>query len=254
MFYTSYKIWTTEATAKKNFGIVLLMGILPLLVKPSFLFAFTPVFSALAVSTFGGRSKNFRCALTCALILFLGIFVHCYMRYLRDPSKISFNKNQSGIAIAPFAFWNIYSRDISLDIPPSIAYPLMACVLFGKELFRKKYFWYSLLLFVVACPIGILITETVERSDNGNLFWQVIICNYLMFLCTLKFHLGNVSSFRFRLYKVTTFTILFLSHIVCGYLYICKYFYTASYTSSVKPTFFHQTVHRKEYNDIGCFH
>ncbi len=229
MFYISYRVFTTNNKSPRYFIYIFILGVLSLLIKPSFLFAFIPVFAVMALRVFGWRSKTFHYALACSALLFAAVLIQYYLIYLQGPSGVRYDQEQSGITFAPFAYWKIYSENILLDSLLSVAYPLTACLLFGKNLLRQKYFQFALLLFITALALGILLFETGPRSGHGNLFWQVVMCNYLLFICTLKFHLEKIHILGVRNFRVVLLSLIFLAHVGAGMIYILKYYHTGSY-------------------------
>jgi hypothetical protein len=212
LFYQSYT-YLQKPDAQKCWAIALLM-LLNLCIKPSFLISFVIIFPLFCLLRFR-FSKDFFYAVFLAFLCGLGLIIQSKIGSYIGTTIIS-------LAIAPLHVWAHWSDQVLLSFLSSLVFPLLFILFYWKLVKTDLLLKYSISLFLAALFFYIVITETGEREFDGNFVWQVIICNYLLFLataiCFLKMYLKKTVAEG----KDKLIIIAFLLHVLIGIIYIFK--------------------------------
>lgn len=211
-----------------------LLVIVSALIKPSFLFVYLIVYPAFLFRKFL-FSKLFWINLIPLLVAVVIIFVEYYLIYLSkvvsDNDKNSISIDLFYLANIKFANGNVFKIIVLLlsTIISSLLFPLV--VLFrNKTLIKIQGIQFAVFSIVVAFIIGNLFIETGDRAFHGNLFWQNIMCSFLLFfICTLHLlKLIALDEFKYEKYRIEIAALAL--HFVFGILYLAKIFITTSYS------------------------
>lgn len=212
LFYHSYQYLLKPGLKKA--GSVVLLVLLNLCIKPSFLIPFVVVFPFFGLLVFH-FTKPFFQTLALAFLSGAGLLIQ---------SKIGSYIGTTVIAlrVAPFHVWAHWSSHMLLSFLSSVLFPLLYFLFYFKEIKKDLLFKYSSCLFLFALLVYILITETGAREFDGNFLWQVIICNYVLFLVTAIrfFHQLLVKKAFSVMDKIIL--ISFILHVLTGIIYIFK--------------------------------
>lgn len=189
------------------------------LIKPSFLFAFIPAFLILLLKEFK-LSPSFFKGLIPLVVSFLGIAWVGIYNFITN----TYNEG-GGVTIAPFKVWSNWSENIPLSILASLAFPLAVLIFnISKLKFRTDYL-FAWILMIPALLVYILFAE--EGANwivvASNFSWQLIVCNFILFMTSLKISLEMDHQQRLLGRSVKTLLLgLFAAHVLFGMLYLIK--------------------------------
>ncbi len=219
LFFYSYLY--LKYTKIKHLIYVFVLCVLNVLAKPSFMFAFIPVFSVLVLY----KHKFSKETLYAYLALFFAgiiIIAQYYYIYNYNKSNVLFTSNDTmSVIIAPFKVLKLFTQHIFVDFLTSIAFPLFLYLFYLKTIKKKLLINYSWLLLIFAYIIAILFAEGVGRLGHGNFTWQLIMCNYLLFLVSTFYFITTI---KFKKIKKQDFflSIIWLAHLASGILYVIR--------------------------------
>jgi hypothetical protein len=191
---------------KKDF-ILLLLTVLSVLIKPSFFFVFVIAFPLFFLINRKLTKGLFSVALICLAGLATMMAIRQYV----------YSGDESQVVIKPFEAWKTWSDNIPLSFLASEAFPIAVFLLYPRIAFNDKLIQYAWLSFFAGMIIYILLNETGARAIHGNFSWQTIICNYILFLCSLIFLLKQKAGLK----KDIALTFLLL-HVAAGIVFILK--------------------------------
>ncbi len=225
LFYQSYLFIENECVSKKRILIISILILLNALSKPSFLLAFAPVFSATVIIFHRNNTHKIKIAIGMSLYTTLCVVLEYIYLYVQNP----YEANNGGVSFSFMYVWKLYSKNILLDSILSLALPIVVFVLFFRRAINKKIYIYAVLLFIVALLIYIFVQETGLRATHGNFGWQVIVCNYILFLISVSIGLEYVKEKGLKNIKSIIFFTVFLFHFISGILYIMKLTISGNY-------------------------
>lgn len=158
------------------------MSIINIFIKPSFFFVFAPIFPLMVYIRYG-LSKQLLQVLTFIFIACLFCMIQYYWLYHEFVTNIIiYQGKESSIALRPFLEWSGISKNISLNLFQSPAFPFLFIIFYCKSIYKNIIIWYSLLLFISSILIFIFIAEIGPRSGHGNFVWQANISMYILFI------------------------------------------------------------------------
>ncbi|SFF28390.1 hypothetical protein [Thermoflexibacter ruber] len=233
LFRESILFLQSKEVQLKQSAFIIFLGLLNILIKPSFIFIFLPSFFILGIIHYQTKQKLI--AIT-AIVFLLGLMLLVEYYIIYEMSLTTDNSsNRNGIGLGFFKVWNRYSNNILREILISIAFPILFIYLYYQKLKNSIYFQYTILAFIIAFLIAILIHETGTRMYHGNFFWQLIIANYILFLVIGSFLWREIiekNTLRdiLKSPKLLLVLVCYLAHLGSGFLYIFKIFYSESYT------------------------
>lgn len=222
LFHESWKFIENPQISRKSIFYMMLWGVLQVLIKPSFLFAFAPAFPLVLLIKYGLKSKKLWLGVGVVATLCVLIFIEYYVIYKLDFYAQIYNIPKSGIGISPFRVWGHYSKNVPLDALVSLLFPLV-CLLFCLKGLKQNYFLqYGFFLALFAIAIFILVIETGRRTLHGNFGWQMLMCNYvLFFVCTLVAY-KRIKEWGYMHIKSILLIVVFMCHSLSGVLYVHK--------------------------------
>ncbi len=224
LFIYSYKIIEAKKIDKRNGLILFVLILLNVLIKPSFLFVFIPIFPLL----FFINTKDWKqslVALSFSVYGFFCIIMEYVYIYITNP-----NKEGDGVGFGFAKVWIFHSGDyLIIDLLSSIALPLVVCILFFERIKKDKRFIYAISLFIFSVLIYLVIHETGERTYHGNFAWQAIVCNYILFLLSTLIGFEYVKEKGWKQRKSIWFLVFFSLHTFSGFLYFFKFLIKQTY-------------------------
>jgi len=230
LFYVSIK-WI-RSPRNLTLLLVLILGLLTALIKPSFLFAFVPAFPL--VTFF--KHREFKSTFFSALVssVFLGlIFYIKYQIYTENPidSFLYPDLQKNEVALLPFAVFNLYSENVFLDMLSSFLFLVVAIVAFRKELCNSLDFNFSFLLSFFGISIFLLFAESGSRFADANFYWQVPLTLSLLYLVIGREVLKSLSEIDKDRVETRYYLLAFcwVLHVISGILYLNRYFYTGTF-------------------------
>jgi len=221
LFHQSIKFIKNSQISTSNIVYILVLSIVNLLIKPSFLFAFVPAFSLILLIKYGIKHKKFWVGLGIATLVFLTIIIEYYLIYeMNIYGKLYNTGSKAEIVIRPFYILALNSQNIPIDIYLSLLFPIICVVFFEKEIKQNTILQYTLWLFAFAFIIGMLLAESGSHASHGNLYWQVILVNYLLFLVFASFAYNRIKMWGFNDYKSLILIVAFTWHVLSGWVYM----------------------------------
>jgi hypothetical protein len=229
LFYYSLKyLDDSDSTPQKYIFIILIMGIFNLLIKPSFLFAFIPIFPLMVLFR-EGFSTKFWISVSISIFLFSMILLQYYMIYHTQLMSVVYQNDQRGVGIALFKVWNMYSKNKVIDFLVSLLFPILCGLLFFKKSLYNVSIQYASLLFGFSLMLGILLVENGQRMAHGNFFWQIYMSNYLLFFVFSVFLFHQIRILGFRHYKIILLSFVWFLHLLSGVLYLFNMLYKKNF-------------------------
>ena len=229
LFHESLKFIENKHISKRNIIYIFLLAFIQILIKPSFLFAYAPAFPLLLLFKYGIRHPKFWWSVGIVAGICVFIFAEYYVIYQLDTFGKAHNQSKSGLEIKPFKVWSHYSKNMWLDATVSIFFPLLFILLTIKDLKHNTSLLFAIGLSVFAILVAIFIAEEGRRALHGNLFWQVIMTNYLLFLVCIISAFKKMKQWGYMHIKSLLLIGAFMCHTISGVLYVHKILTTGSY-------------------------
>ncbi len=224
LFWTSLRQLTHPSLGRAL--LITMLAALNILIKPSFFMVFAVAYPLMLLQAHGLSRRwlleLLPLAVGAAVLAVLYVFI--YIRPLNVGPA-----GQSGITIAPFHVWSMYTWSIPLSILASLLFPIVYIALFPSEAWRSQAMRYALLCQLVGVVIAILLTETGPRERHGNFFWQGIVCAYLTFLVTAAEGSARLQERGPRDPRLWVIAAVFMTHLLAGIAYLAKLFLTSGY-------------------------
>lgn len=215
----------------KSLIVITFLILINIIIKPSFIFVFLPVFFIIILSQFNRENlKEIIFKMTPLILGGLLIIIQYLLIYYFQFG--SFAKDDIHIAIgAPFQVigsWIPYWY-IPIAFILSLALPIYS-IIFYREILKFKPFLYSIYLSVFGILISAFIIETGSSLSAGNFTWQNVICTYILFLTTLIYLIPELLSPNKKgNKKLFGLKLIFTLHVFSGVLYLLKMLVTLSY-------------------------
>ncbi len=212
LFYASHRYLLSPQPALLR-NIIILM-VLNIVIKPSYFMVFVMVFPLFALIRFR-LSKAFFLSLIIPVVGGAAIILQSRLAFYSGGEH-------APLKIIPFHVWSHWSQNIPLAFLSSEAFPLAFLVLYFKEIQRSLLLSYAYVTFAIGLLVFIFITESGYKQFDGNFSWQVIVCNYILFLAV------SISFFKMLFLKTdrdkkdSLLLIIFVLHILTGCLYLLK--------------------------------
>lgn len=214
---------------------IIVLGIVNVLIKPSFLFAFIPAFLMMVAIASGTRSQLFKMASFIVLVLGSLILIEYYAIYkMAIIDAVRFKNDAKGIEIKPFYNFLIFCGGswavLTVNVFVSLTFPVLCFCFFKKETQKDTSVTFVILLFLVSFLIGAFISEKGIMASNGNFMWQLHISNYMLFLILIKLSYDQALKIGFSNKKILYLIFTFGLHVASGLLYLVKIFYLKKYS------------------------
>lgn len=206
-------------------GILIILNVI---IKPSFLFVFIPIFSVFFLYKYGLKKIYFQKMLPIFIGIFLIIIEYILIYYFK---KSGLESKESGIAISsPFEIWSKYIsiNKIPQSILLSLLFPLYYLLFFFNEFIKDSVLKFASWMYLLGIIISIFIKETGSRMYDGNFFWQNVISLYILILLILRKLLINYFKNKDD-FKTLVGLFIFAIHVISGIAYVIKTFYYKNY-------------------------
>jgi hypothetical protein len=189
LLLTRNTLFWLENPRTKTFLFILFLGLLILLVKPSFLFCFIPALPIYTLITQKKINSKVLQAAGISSILFVLILIEKYLIFNWDPmiSILYTSKEQSQVILAPMKVWLFFSDQPVFDFLSSFPLLILFLSFWRKEAFKSSFFSFSLILLVFSLLVYGLFSETGFREYHGNFYWQIPIALLLTNLSIVLF-------------------------------------------------------------------
>jgi hypothetical protein len=198
------------------------------LVKPSLMFCFIPIFPIAALLRFGWGTPPFWRAVGVTAAAGLAVLLQYLYIYVVKPEGTGM-QNDGSIALAPLDVWHAYTKSVWLALLASYVFPLVALAAGGRRVAGNLGVQFALAMTVVGVIEFAVLKETGSREFDGNFLWQAIVTTYLLFLAIVAATLRWVRATGWT-WRNGLVTLAFLAHVVAGFLYLYGWFDTKSFT------------------------
>ena len=205
----------------KRFWIIVLLILLNLLIKPSFILVFIPAYTLILLYQYG-ISKKFFWQCIPVLIAFIGLVIEYLFIFFINANTIYENTGPSKVVIQPFWAWSKYSNCIPFSLIISLFYIIIYLSFYWKESIRSITFKYTGLIYVACLMIFILFAEIGPRQMHGNFSWQNISGAYFLFLACISQHLQIINKQQKLTKKDYILFCCFGLHVLTGILYMIR--------------------------------
>ena len=167
---------------------LLIISILILLAKPSFLLAFIVVFPIVCLMKFGWSSKYLLYTIILCMLTFISLIVEKKIIYNSNNAldKLIYNSEESHIIIAPFKVWLLWTKQPVLDIFSSFAFVISFLIIKYRHFKPNIEILYSLMLLLVSLLVFFIFAESGPRLHHGNFYWQIPISMLIVNMVLLK--------------------------------------------------------------------
>jgi hypothetical protein len=215
-----------DLSYKSNIKDIIILNILVFTnaaIKPSFLFVYLPITFLFLLNKFRSfYNKDFWLNLTPLLTGAILIIIQSYLIFKLELGGLQ--ESDSNIAISyPFKILSSLIPFWYIPIAFLLSFLLPICTtLLYKEILTYKPYLFSLSLTVTGILISAFFYETGFRMYHGNMFWQNIICSYLLFLSTISFLTPKILNKNSWDIKIKFILVLFVLHSLSGFLYLLK--------------------------------
>jgi hypothetical protein len=218
-FYIN-KNWKNIETEKFNYifwGVLLIL--INILIKPSFLFVFIPIASIY----FLWKHKISKLFLLKVIPFFVGsllIILQYFLIYKLEIGNFVAGDNEVKIGKL-FEVWKYFlpENEILEALILSFAFPIVCLLLFWKKIVRDEILVVSLLMLVFGIILFAFIYEDGSRKFDVNFIWQVILAYYI-FLIQISIFLINEYFQEKEKWKIYICTVFFLLHVFSGIAYL----------------------------------
>jgi hypothetical protein len=217
--------WLSKPTQKLMY-IIVGLGILVALIKPSFLFCFIPAFPLFVLFSEKKINKKVLGASGIALILFLIILVEKFLIFNWDPMRYQLytQSEQSEVVIAPMKVWLYHSDQPIFDFVSSFPLLITFLCFWKRQAFQSTFFSFSLLNLFFALLVYALFAETGFREYHGNFYWQIPIALFLNSLSICFVVLKEYLEFPQRVFKYYLLFGVFSLQSILGLIYWLRIF------------------------------
>ena len=186
LFFQTLKWLETEET--KTLYKMASLGLVILLIKPSFLFCYIPSLPLICLANKSGITKQFWVSMGFSTLLFGFLLLEKYWIFEWDPmiAKLYTPEERSAVVLDPLRVHLHFSAEPVFDFLSSFPSTIVFLVFWGKRAFRDLMFNFSLMLVVLALAVYLLLAETGFRQFHGNFYWQIPIALFLHYLSMVK--------------------------------------------------------------------
>lgn len=224
---------TFLANPKKDYWKIIVLGILNLAIKPSFLFAYVPGVFLFSLINKELRKNWIAVFLPLFLLGVLIIVQYIIIYFLGSLDEVVYEGQVSGVVIAPMKAWihllRLGQTNLLLSLITSLAFPFLFFCLYN---FKKEIDVFSklaLMIFISSLLFGVFFAESGPRMGHGNFLWTMVLSNMILFYSVfINFLLIQKKQNKLDLKGVLLF-VVFLLHVFSGLGYLLNIFVTKSY-------------------------
>jgi hypothetical protein len=205
----------------KNIGIVLILILLNLFTKPSFLFVLVPLFSLLILLNVLFEKKIFIKENYYYLLLTIFIGICVFIQYLllfenNNPNE----KNEVIITFILLKWEKIHVVNFFISIFTSFLFPIFYLYFTRYNIAKVDFKVYlSVLLSIL---IYLFISEKGSRAEHGNFSWQIVCSSFILYLFNFIEYLKNYNLFTKNIKIILN--LILLSNLIFGIIYLLRIF------------------------------
>lgn len=236
LFFRSIKY--IERPNGKDLMQLFLLSVLILMSKPSFLFAFVPVFPFIYIIRNRALDVGFVkifgfCLFVISAIVFMGWWIY----ENGQIDNLLYGGEKTEVFLAPFEVWLNWTNVPFIDSISSLLFLLAFVGVNHETLLKDWHFAYSSLLLIAGMLIFWLFAESGERFAHGNFYWQVPICMFIVYLVLIKHWIAKTELNASLIETVKglgradkILLGLFSLHVFSGGIYLFKLLYFGSFS------------------------
>lgn len=203
---------------KRDF-IIFSLIFLNIFIKPSFFFVFAVAYP-LIMLLINRVSKKFFRSLIPIILGGILLLLQYWLMYQVNDEDVS-GKSGSGISLG---FFTLYSIRIGLRFLPiclllSLLFPILYTLLNFRKITKDIIYLFSISLVIFSILIYAGVHETGPRFLDGNFYWQIIPCTWILFFVSLVELLKDIRENGFILKNKFLLTIYSL-HVISGIIYL----------------------------------
>jgi hypothetical protein len=204
----------------KEFWWVTALVFLNIITKPNFFLCFVVVFPLAALIRYRLQKEFFLCLIP----PFVGgvLLVLQYVAIFQLGAYGYGKPEESGVAIVPFAWWSLYTKNILVSFLLSAAFPLAYLIFYFKRVASEQFVYYAYLLFAFGVIIMIFLTETGVRETHGNFQWGAVAGSYILFFAVALDFARHALQTKALNLKDKIIAAIFALHVASGWLYLVK--------------------------------
>jgi len=216
VFVNVYETYREKLSAREWF---LISGCLMIAsgIKSSFLTVFAPLLAILLLTDLIKGTKFSK-------LVIMGCTIIPSMAVIVWQSLVIFEGSSSGVAIAPFKVLSERSSNPKITVVLSVLFPLLVLAFHICDFYKDKLYFGSLIMWGVGFTWVFFLTETGERSVDGNFMWGYSISLFFWFiasaikvLCDLK---DEKLSKKNKYLRLGILGPVFAWHVICGVWYL----------------------------------
>lgn len=171
----------------KRIIVILLISLLVLLAKPSFLFPFVIVFPLISLLKFGISKRLFWYTVGTALIIFVCMMWQKQVIYKSSVlDKLIYNSSESKVYLAPFRVWLSWTKNPAWSIISSFLIVISFALLKFREYKKDIDVIFAFLLVLFSLLIFFVLAESGPRFNHGNFYWQIPISIFILHMVLIK--------------------------------------------------------------------
>ncbi len=225
LYFKTYEYILEDSHAKNLPPQILVLIILNVLIKPSFLFVLIPsamlfwFFRTVNSSNYLKNAKK----LTPFILGIIFIVIEYYIIYkLNYTSNVVDKDKNSGVIISPLEVWQHFSDSIPIAIFTSCFFPIVYILFSLGVVLKSKLVQFAGINYLLAVFIWALFAEDGYRKFHGNFYWQVVVAGYLLFFCLVINFTKDIKLNRLNITQQLVIGGSFLLHFGWGVLYWIK--------------------------------
>ncbi len=165
---------------------ILVLALLNILIKPSFLFAWLPGVFLVALLT----TRSWKTLLWITVPLFItGLMIlgQYYLIYTQGTlDELIYGSRPSGVVIKPLLVWNHFlekgNTSLWISLATSLAFPLLFVGLFVRTGKINLLTWIGVSVLVMGLLISGIFAEGEARTLHGNFLWTAYLANFSLFI------------------------------------------------------------------------
>jgi hypothetical protein len=200
-------------TPSQNLWIkILIVSVIIILSKPSFLFSFLIVFPVVCLYKFKWTKWFYYSALLSLIILLLIIAEQRILYHYNPLDRLWYHGETSKIIIAPFKVWLVFAKHPIFNLFSSFLF-IIGFILLKYQLVKRDIeILFALSLLFISLLIYFTLAESGPRVNDGNFYWQIPISLLIVYMLLIK---KIFSSYKFLNSKyISISTILFTDKIL----------------------------------------
>lgn len=219
LFYLSY-LQLDNYETNRNYWIVLLV-FLNVFIKPSYFFVYAICFPLFSIYQHK-LSKRFFLLNIPLVIGLLFLLIEYYVIFISQNAGVV-GQTESSVVIG---FLRAYEGSLVLlpvKLLLSVFFPFLYYLLNWKKVVNKQLHFYAIASWLISVLLYFTLSEVGLRENDGNFYWQVVICTWILFLFSLSVFIKDLKNEGMKK-KNILLLMVYISHLCFGLFYLFRYF------------------------------